>query len=192
MASEKKESNRLATVKWSDTGKLVADFGGGLTEAFNPALVHHAQHLNAEQYGWGVRFQRLGSLEVAEFPSVQSRKEEYRRRWRELTEHLYSGSDQWDMPKKGGLGPRVTQEDVCEALTRAFPQWDGTKVFEKKMAELKGDKTPELAVIETVKYWLSTKQVSAAWAAIQSERKAKAAESFLDVDDEVARMMAGE
>lgn len=190
MATIEKESNKLADVKWTDTGKLEIKFVDGNTRLFDPSMVHSALHKDAEYYGWAVRFQRLGAVSATEFPTRDSRVQEYKRRVDERLTHLLNGAAEWDMPKRAAA-PKVTRADIEEALTRAFPKFEGGVVFTRKLAELKGSSTGDDAPyeIETIKYWLSTKQVAKAWADIQAERRAAQTETFLDVEADLERLM---
>ena len=186
---EKNESNRLYKKTWTgDTLRYETITGKVLT--FNMGLASVKQHDNAKRSGFDVKLQRMFAVSATEFPSSRERADEGFRRATEWVNHVYSGSDEWEAPKKGFTrGP--SEADCTEALDRAYPG-KGQMLFQRKMVEIKGDKTPELAAIETVKYWLQTKQIAAAWAAIQSERKAAAAASFGDADEEVERLMLAE
>ena len=188
---EKKESNRLYKGEWvGDTYHMRCT--DGIEVSFNLGLASVKQHDNLKRYGAEVKCNRFFAVSIEEFPTLKARQEEGRRRFLEWQEHVYSGSDDWNMPKKSGLSRGPSEGDVTEALDRAYPG-KGQVLFTRKRDELKGDKTPELATIETVKYWLATKQVATAWADIQAERKARAAQALTtDADDEVARLLAGE
>lgn len=186
MASEKTESNRLYTKKWiGDTIHIETITGKVLT--FNRTRSSIKIRDQAEVYGFDVKLQRMFAVSATEFPINRDRADEGARRAQEWIDHVYSGSDEWEAPKKG-FTRAVSRADVEQSLDRAYPG-KGQVLFERKLVELRGDKTPELAIIETGKYWLQTKQVAAAWVAIQAERKAVAAENFGDADDEVARLM---
>ena len=183
---DKKESNRLYKGAWvGDTYHLT--YSDGMVETFMVGRASVKIHDEAKRYGFEVKLNWFHAVSAEEFPSVKARMEEGRRRMREWREHIYAGNDTWSLPSKGGA-PRVTEEDVVEALNRAYPG-KGQLLFTKKADELRGDKTPELTAIETVKYWLATKQVAAAWATIQAERRAAAAAQFGDADDEVERLL---
>lgn len=188
-----KESNKLADVKWTPTGKLEIAFVDKMTRVFDPSTVHSALHLDAERYGWAVRFQRLGAISATEFPSRGERIAEYKRRVDERIAHLLTGADTWEVPRKAAA-PRVTRDDVEEAILRAYPQSNPTKVFSGKLAEISAKGTAPEAdnVAATVRYWLATRQVASAWAEIQAERRAANAQALLDADAEVDRLMAGE
>jgi hypothetical protein len=188
MASEKTESNRLYTKKWvGDTLHYETITGKRL--AFNRQRASIKIRDQAELYGFDVKMQRMFAVSATEFPSSRDRADEGARRTQEWIDHVYSGSDDWEAPKKG-FTRSVSRADVEEALDRAYPG-KGQVLFARKFDEAPKDRTPELAVIETVRYWLQTKQVAAAWATIQAERKAAAAASFGDADDEVERLLGG-
>ena len=188
MAIEKSESNRLYKGEWTPSGAYQLTYSDGLVETFLPARASVKIHDAAKQYGFTVKLNRFHAVSATDFPTVKARMEEGRRRMREWRDHVYSGADTWDMPSKGFGAPRVDRKDIEESLDRAYPG-KGQMLFQRKLVELTGDKTPELAAIETVKYWLQTKQVAAAWATIQAERKAAAAATFGDADDEVLRLL---
>ena len=188
---EKSESNRLYKGEWTASGAYQLAYSDGLVETFLPARASVKIHDAAKMYGFEVKLNRFHAVSATEFPSVKARMEEGRRRMREWRDHIYSGADTWSLPSKGGA-PKVTEADVVEALNRAYPG-KGELLFTKKANELRVDnKTPELVNIETVKYWLQTKQVAVAWVEIQAERRAAASASFGDADDEVARLLSGE
>jgi hypothetical protein len=190
MQVEKKESNRLYKGEWvGDTYHMRCT--DGVEVNFNLGRASVKQHDNLKRYGAEVKCNRFFAVSIEEFPTLKARMEEGRRRFMEWQEWVYAGNDEWAMPKKGGLTRGPSRDDCVEALNRAYPG-KGELAFERRLNETRGDKTPELATIENVKYWLQTKQVAAAWAEIQAERKAKSAESFGDADDEVARLLAGE
>lgn len=187
MATEKKESNRLYKGEWKgDTYHMACD--DGVTENFNIGLASVKIHDAAKRYGFQVKLNRFFAVSIEEFPTKKARMEEGRRRMREWREHVYSGADAWDMPSKA-TGPRVTKDDIIESLSAAFPQYNGAEVWEKKLAATRGDKTPELAELEMIKYWLTTKQVATAWADIQAARKAAQAAQLVDVEDDLAALM---
>ena len=184
---KKEESNRLYKGHWvGDTYHLT--YSDGMVETFMMGRASVKVHDAAKQYGFEVKLNRFHAVSATEFPSVKARMEEGRRRMREWREHIYAGNDTWTLPTKAGARVQCTKEDCVEALERAYPG-KGALLFAKKTNELRGDKTPELATIETVKFWLMTKQVASAWADIQAARKAAAAASFGDADDEVARLL---
>ena len=188
MAIEKKESNRLYKKTWTgDTLKYETITGKVLT--FNMGLASVKQHDNAKRYGFDVKLQRMFAVSATEFPTNRERADEGFRRATEWVNHVYSGSDEWEAPSKGFTrGP--SKEDCVEALERAYPG-KGELLFTKKENKLRKDQTPELLAIETVKFWLATKQVAAAWAEIQSARRAIAAANFGDADDEVESLHKG-
>ena len=189
MASVEKESNRLYVKKWvGDTIHLDTITGKKLT--FTRTRASLKVRDAAEVYGFDVKLQRMFAVSATEFPNSKDRADEGARRAQEWIDHVYSGSDEWEAPKKG-FTRSVSRADVEEALERAYPS-KGEELFAKKLAQLEPGKTPELAVIETGKFWLATTQVAVAWANIQAERKAAAAASFGDADDEVARLLSGE
>lgn len=190
MAIEKKESNRLYKKTWvGDTLRYETITGKVLT--LNMGLASVKIHEAAKRYGFDVKIQRMFAVSATEFPGNRERADEGARRATEWINHVYSGSDEWEAPSSKGLTRGPSKDDCVEALDRAYPG-KGQVLFQKKHDELRKDQTPELLVIETVKYWLATKQVAAAWATIQSERKALAAANFGDADDEVERLLAGE
>lgn len=189
MAIEKSESNRLYKKTWvGDTLRYETITGKVLT--FNMGLASTQQHDNAKRYGFDVKIQRMFAVSATEFPSNRERAEEGFRRATEWVNHVYSGSNDWEAPKKG-MTRSVSREDITEAIDRAYPG-KGQVLFQRKHDETPADHTPEQRVIETVKYWLMTKQVAAAWANIQAERRAAAAASFGDADDEVERLLNGD
>ena len=158
-----KETSKLADVKWTDNGVLVATFPDGNSEKFDPRLTSQTIRATAEQYGFAVRFQRLGSLEVKDYPTVQLRREEYRRRWRELREHYYSGTDAWDIPKtRAPSGP--SEADLTEILDRYRPG-KGQGLLTALIAKNGGD------LPKTREAILATKELAEIWVKIQSERK---------------------
>ena len=158
-----KETNKLAEVKWTDNGVLVATFPDGFTEKLDPRLCSQSVRATAEQYGFGVRFQRLGSLEVKDYPTVQLRREEYRRRWRELREHYYSGTDAWDIPKtRAASGP--SEADLTEVLDRYRPG-KGQGLLTALIAKNGGD------LPKTREAILATKELAEIWVKIQNERR---------------------
>lgn len=186
---EKSESNRLYKGEWKgDTYHLT--YSDGMQETFMIQRASVKIRDAALLYGFEVKLNRFHAVSATEFPSIKARMEEGRRRMREWRDHVYAGNDEWTLAKKGGPA-KIGRDDVIEALERAYPG-KGQPAFDRKMAELAKDKTPELALIETCKYWLATKQVAAAWVQIQAERKAAAAASFGDADDEIERLMQGE
>ena len=180
-----KESTSLAKVFWKTDGKrvLVVEFSSGAIEYVDPSLFSQSVRVDNEEYGLATRVQRLGALSASEFPTKQARVEEYQRRLRERKAHLYSGAAEWDIPRKAA-GPKVTQADVIEALGRAYPTAPSALLFERKLRELADDNAG------TIAYWLSTKQVAAAWADIQAERRKGTVGAFVDADDDVARLLA--
>lgn len=185
---EKNESNRLYKKTWvGDTLKYETITGRTLT--FNRQRASIKIRDQAEKYGFDVKAQRCFAVSATEFPTSRERAEEGARRFQEWIDHVYSGSDEWEVARKA-LSRGPSEEDCVEALNRAYPG-KGLVLFAMKANELKGDKTPELNRIETVKYWMQTKQVASAWVQIQAERKAASAASFGDADDEVERLLAG-
>lgn len=177
-----KESTKLADVEWTQTGVLVAKFYDGIEERFDPRLTTVSVQSAATKYGFAVRFQRLGSLEVKDYPTRKSRAEEYRRRFRELREHYYSGSDAWDIPKARGQAA-ISEADLMECLDRCYPG-QGQVLFNLSLAEAGGDLGK---VRET---WLTTAQVATAWVKLQAERRTQRTETLGDADAMVKRLMA--
>lgn len=179
---EKKESTKLADVEWSETGVLTATFANGIVEKFDPRLCTVSIRGAAEQYGFAVRFQRLGSLEVKEFPTKTYRMAEYQRRWKELREHYYSGTDNWDIPKRGVGGSVISEADLQECIDRCYPG-KGQELFNAALTKNEGD------LGKTRVMWLATKQVAGAWAKLQAERREKRAETLGNADDLVAGLL---
>ena len=181
-----KESNSLSeSLEW-DEGQnvLTIVFADNMVEKFDRRLVSVTARQDRELYGWCTSFQRLGALQVKDFPTLQSRREEYKRRVRERKDWLYSGAGVWDMPKKAA-GPKVTQADIIESIARAYPQHNAALAFEKKLRELEGDNA------KTIAEFLAMKQIAKAWALIQAERRAAQVEVFSDGDEEMERLMQG-
>ncbi len=180
MATIEKESTKLADVEWTPTGKLVAKFYDNDTADFNPKLASVKQHENAERYGWQVKFQRLGAVSATEFPTRKARKEEYKRRWTEFQAHVYSGSDDWELPR----GPKQSgpnEADLVECLGRVFPG-RGQDILNASLQKLQGN-------LQAVKdKWMGTEQVRKAWRDLQSERAAAAAKGLPSADDVLAEM----
>jgi len=186
---EKKESNRLYKGEWrGDTYHMACTDGVEVNFNIGRATVKMRDHLL--RYGAEVKCNRFFAVSIEEFPTLKARQEEGRRRFQEWQDWVYAGNDEWNQPKKGGLSRGPSREDCVEALEQAYPG-KGELLFVKKENELRGDKTPELATLDTVKFWMQTKQVASAWADIQAKRKAASAASFGDADDEVARLMEG-
>lgn len=186
-----KESNRLYKKTWvGDTLHYGTITGRKLS--FNIGRASGKVRDSAMRYGFDVKLQRMFAVSATEFPTAKERADEGARRAQEWIDHVYGGTDEWDLPTKGiSRGP--SRADAEQAIDRAYPG-KGQVLFAAKLKELTGDKTPELAVIETVKFWMQTKQIAAAWVEIQAERRAAAAASFGDAGDEVARLleMSGE
>lgn len=191
MANEKTETtNRLYKKTWvGDT--LRYECITGRLISLNIGRASGAIRESALRYGFDVKLQRMFAVSATEFPTQKARAEEGARRAQEWIDHVYAGNDAWDLPTKG-ITRSVSRGDVEASIDRAYAG-KGQVLFARKLDEItkaKPDLTPELAVIETGKFWLQTKQVASAWTQIQAERKAAAAASFGDADDEVERLLA--
>jgi len=182
MSQVEKETNRLAKAKWTDTGILEITFSNGVVEKFDPRLTTVSIQTEALRYGFGVRFQRLGSLEVKDFPTVQLRMEEYHRRVKELREHYYSGTDSWDIPSRSGSGSAISEADLTECIDRCYPG-KGQQLFNASLAKNGGD------LPKTREMWLTTKQIATAWAKLQAERRETRAAGLGDADAMVQAML---
>ena len=182
-----KESNRMCEYDWvgeAGSRKLKMTWYDGITEWFDPRLATVTNQANAQEYGWGVRFNRLCAVEVKDFPDKKLRAEEGRRRQREYRDHIYSGSDSWEMARQGRAPSGPNEADLAEILDR--------KVAGKGQAMLAalikkhGGELPKAR--EDV---LARTEFAVIWAQIQNERRlerAKAAPSVGTADDLVASL----
>jgi hypothetical protein len=180
MTTIEKESTKLADVEWTATGKLVAKFYDGDTADFNPALASVALHDEAKRYGWAVKYQRLGAVSATDFPTRKARKEEYKRRWMEFRTHVYSGTDQWDLPR----GPRATgpnEADMVESIDRVYPG-RGQAILTASIKKENGDLKAATAKL------LGTEQIRKAWGDLQAERRASAAKGLPSADDYLSEL----
>lgn len=179
-----KDTTRVYKGAWEGE-KFVLRYADGEVQYFDPRRVNTRIQDEARRYGFSVRLQRFHAVPIEVFPKAPERMREGRRRMLEWVEHVYSGSDQWDMPKSGTRGP--TEEDCLESLERAYPG-KGRQAFARKREELR-QTSGELAGPEAIKFWFATRQVAAAWVEIQAERRASQTTSLDDADGEVDRLI---
>ncbi len=174
---DKKESNQLASMDWNDSGEvLTLKFFDGVTETFKPALTSMGVHAEAKQYGFHVKINRLGAISATEFPTRQARADEYKRRFREFKNWVYTGADSWDMPRQGrATGP--SEADLIEMMDRKFPG-KGQGMLTATLAKHGGDLPKAREQIMAVKEFAQN------WLAIQAERRAKAAEGLTATADD--------
>lgn len=98
--------NGIKTGEWVN-GRLHYEFIDGTSLVVDPGRMSVKIRELMLQHGIEARVGDKGAVEIKDFPDAKVRAAEARRRMAALTEHLHSGTDDWEMRVVRSSGPDI-------------------------------------------------------------------------------------